>query len=157
MFKHQQLEHGGAEPEFIMRSKEYFRSALSRQIAGAVEIRRRGGVGAILNSKSEFDRCRIPRLILEEEDEIKIREQENKELEQDWKKIEEQAREWEDQTLTKRSKDNLRKWSSQAKTTGGTKREQEGLHGARKRRKIRSFKHEIMGADWGEQKTPKEP
>ena len=39
MFKHQQLEHGGAEPEFVMRSKGYFRSALSRQIAEAVQIR----------------------------------------------------------------------------------------------------------------------
>ena len=122
-----------------------------------MQIRRRGEAGAILNSKSEFDRCRITRLVIEEEDEIKIREQENRELEQDWNKIEDQAREWEDQTLIKRSKDDQKKWSSQMKTTVGQKREQEGLQGARKRRKIRSYKHEILGADWGEQKTPKEP
>ena len=39
----------------------------------------------------------------------------------------------------------------------GTKREQEGLQGAVKKRKIRSYKYEILGADWGEQGTPEEP
>ena len=47
--------------------------------------------------------------------------------------------------------DDQKKWSNQIKTTVGKEREQEGLKGARKRRKIRSYKHEILGADWGEQ------
>ena len=35
----------------------------------AVRIRRRGGEGAVLNSKAEFNRCYIPRLRLEEKEE----------------------------------------------------------------------------------------
>ena len=45
------------------------RTALSRQVREAVRIRRRGGAGHILNSKSEFNRCHIPRLVVEEEEE----------------------------------------------------------------------------------------
>ena len=44
------------------------RTALSRQIREAVRIRRRGGAGSILNSRSEFNRCYIPRLVVEEEE-----------------------------------------------------------------------------------------
>merc|ERR1711954_247419 len=39
-----------------------------RQVKEAVRIRRRGGMGQILNSKGEFSRCYIPRLVIEEED-----------------------------------------------------------------------------------------
>ena len=45
------------------------RTALNRQIREAVRIRRRGGAANILNSKSEFNRCQIPRLVVEVEDE----------------------------------------------------------------------------------------
>ena len=58
------------------------KTALARQIMEAVRIRRRGGAGAILNSRAEFDRCRIPRLVLEQEDGEKISKQEDKELEE---------------------------------------------------------------------------
>ena len=47
----------------------YHRTALGRQIKEAVHIRRRGGAHGILNSKSEFNRCYIPRLVVEEEEE----------------------------------------------------------------------------------------
>ena len=67
--KHQELHHGGEEPKFIMRVVGFHRSALSRQTAEAVRIQRRGGEGAVLNSKSEYNRCYIPRLKLVEEEE----------------------------------------------------------------------------------------
>ena len=43
-----------------------YRSALSRQVGEAVKIRRRGGEGSVLNSKGEFNRCKITRLTLGE-------------------------------------------------------------------------------------------
>ena len=45
------------------------RSALNRQVREAVRIQRRGGAGLILNSKAEYSRCYIPRLVIEKEDE----------------------------------------------------------------------------------------
>ena len=66
--KHQQLHHDGAPPIFHLRAVSYHRTALSRQVAEAVRIRRRGGAGAILNSKGEYNRCHVPRLRLEDEE-----------------------------------------------------------------------------------------
>ena len=64
MHRHFLNEYKGAEePKFIVRAVKFYKSALTRQLGEAVRIRRRGGQGSILNSKSEFDRCRIPRLI----------------------------------------------------------------------------------------------
>ena len=68
MVKHQSLEHGGRKPQFIMKLVKQFRTPLNRQVAEAIRIRRRGGEGAILNSKGEYSRCHIPRLRIEEEE-----------------------------------------------------------------------------------------
>ena len=62
IYKHQELHHPGQEPRFLMRTIEFYKSALSRQTGEAVRIMRRGGTGAVLNSKSEFNRSYIPRL-----------------------------------------------------------------------------------------------
>ena len=43
MYRHQLLEHGGMEPEFVLRAVKYHRTALERQLGEAVRIRRRGG------------------------------------------------------------------------------------------------------------------
>ena len=76
MVRHQLISHGGADPpKFVMRVVSHHRSALERQISEAVRIRRRGGAGAVLNSKSEFNRCHIPRLRVEDEEETKRREE----------------------------------------------------------------------------------
>ena len=69
MVRHQTLQHPGEPPSFQFKVVSSHRSALSRQIREAVRIRRRGGAGQILNSKGEFNRCHIPRLVVEEEDE----------------------------------------------------------------------------------------
>ena len=65
IFKHQQNHHQGAPPKFFMKVVSFHGSALERQVKIAVRIRRRGGEGDILNFKAEFNRCRIPRLVLE--------------------------------------------------------------------------------------------
>ena len=55
MLKHQILVHDGEDPpDFVMRIIKSSRTALERQVGEAVRIRRRGGEGAILNSKSEY-------------------------------------------------------------------------------------------------------
>ena len=80
ILKHQNMVHGGWAPSFIMRAVSFHKTALSRQVAEAVRIRRRGGEGAILNSKAEFNRCHIPRLQMEEEEPEGAREESEQEL-----------------------------------------------------------------------------
>ena len=93
MIKHQVMEHGGKEqkPDFRMKVRKYFKTALARQVAEAVLIRRRGGEGAILNSRGEFSRSHIPRLQIEmgeQHDNLEHREKTSKHLR-------EQDMEWE--------------------------------------------------------------
>ena len=57
MFIHHQNE-GAEQPTFQVRAVKFYKSALTWQI----------GEGIILISKCEFDRCKIPRLVLEEEE-----------------------------------------------------------------------------------------
>ena len=91
MAKHVEQAHKGEEPQFMMRVVHFHRTALSRQTAEAVRIRRRGGEGAILNGKAEFNRCLIPRLQLQEQgsvEELKIEDRKQDEeahQEQLWK------------------------------------------------------------------------
>ena len=65
-YKHVQTEHAGQlPPPFEFRVVAKFNSALTRQISEAVMIRRREG--RILNSKGVYNRCRLPRLTLEDQ------------------------------------------------------------------------------------------
>ena len=81
MHVHHMNEQKGAEkPEFIVRAAKFHRTALSRQLGEAVRIRRRGGAGSILNSISEYDRCKIPRLVLEDIDEEQIKKEDEQEM-----------------------------------------------------------------------------
>ena len=68
IWKHHLLHHRGeGEPEMLFKVVGTFRSALSRQIFEAVRIRRRGAMA--LNSRGEYDRCKIHRLTIEKEGE----------------------------------------------------------------------------------------
>ena len=80
-----------------------------------MRIQRRGGVGSILNSKSEFDRCRIPRLIVEEQDEEQIAKMEQEEIDRTRNQIEKQARTWENKTLSERSRKDKETWKKEPK------------------------------------------
>ena len=65
--KHMRLHHEELPVEqakFAIKPVRYFTSALKRQVAEAVRIRRRGE-GAVLNSKSEYNRCELPRLTVD--------------------------------------------------------------------------------------------
>ena len=59
------MQHGGEQLHFHFKVISQHRTALNRQ-REAARTRRRG---KILNSKAEFNRCHIPRLVVEVEDE----------------------------------------------------------------------------------------
>ena len=109
MLKHQILVHDGEDPpDFVMRVIKSSRTALERQVGEAVRIRRRGGEGAILNSKSEYLRCHIPRLQLEDK---ATREQ----REEDIRKMEEQIAKMMEQNEEEWKRDKLRAREAQIK------------------------------------------
>ena len=82
ILKHHLLHHNGeGEPEMIFKVVGKYRSALSRQVGEAVKIRRRGGEGSLLNSKGEFNRCKITRLTLEEQPKKSVQEDQSVENE----------------------------------------------------------------------------
>ena len=67
ILKHWSLHHGGiGEPNYILKVVGYHRTALSRQVGEAVRIAKRG---QLLNSKGEYNRCKITRLTLGDEEE----------------------------------------------------------------------------------------
>ena len=67
IWKHHLIHHGGeGEPEMRFKIVGNYRTALSRQIAEAIRIRKRGT--SVLNSKGEYDRCRIHRLTIGKEE-----------------------------------------------------------------------------------------
>ena len=133
------MEHGEEEPNFVMRVVKNHRSALSRQIGEAVRIMRRGGEGSILNSKSEFDRCKIPRLIVEEEDLEQIEREQKEELETRQKEIEEQAEVWQSSAYEKRREDDRKNWKVRKTSQEGTKRPKKLQKTEGKRHKKRKY------------------
>ena len=71
ILKHHQIHHGGrGAPSFHLRPVRFFKTPLTRQIAEAVLIQR-WGEDRVLNSKAEFNRSKISRLTLGEEEEDK--------------------------------------------------------------------------------------
>ena len=62
IYKHWQNKHGGEETTFKFKIISFHLSPLDRQIAEAVRIARTGGE-RILNSKGEFNRCELPRIV----------------------------------------------------------------------------------------------
>ena len=155
MFIHQQNEHGGAEePIFQVRAVQFYKSALTRQLGEAVRIRRRGGAGMILNSKSEYDRCKIPRLVLEEDTSKEQEEIESRELQSLLESLNEEEEEWGAAKAKERSRE-LMKTNAELgplEPVRATKREQEQTKG----RKAKKLKYAVLGADWGREKPNQE-
>ena len=67
MYKHWKIEHPELEeqPKFKIKIVASFRDALSRQISESVRIDMRGE--NVLNSRTEYSRCTIPRLTIDKE------------------------------------------------------------------------------------------
>ena len=149
MVKHQLLEHKGEPPHFSMRVTGSYKTALARQVGEAVRIRRRGGEGAILNSRGEFNRSYIPRLRVEEGEPEGAEEARRKGKEQTSKLLKEQDKEWE-----RRRAEDLGAAALLGPTFSPTKRSQEdqgAAEGAPQKRR-RRLEHEILGADGGSSK-----
>ena len=146
MNKHQIMEHNGEQPEFIFKLISSHKTALSRQIKESVRIRRRGGDSQILNSRSEFNRCHIPRLVVEEEDEdsreqrLKLEEQTKEEIA---KIMEQEDITWEEKK--KREQELLKKKrTADDHNQGGAN----PVNGGRKKR--RKLNYAVLGEQWGE-------
>ena len=157
ILKHQMADHGGSNsPKFTMRVVRSYRSALSRQVGEAVRIRRRGGEGSILNSKSEFNRCRIPRLVLEEIDEEQADAQEDRELREALELLEQCERAWEDQKTKDRGEE-LREARNKVtkikERVTSRKREQEQPQDGTNKRRRKKLKHSIEAEGWGQEHT----
>ena len=158
MRKHQEMEHEGEKPDFVMRVVGSHRSALSRQVFEAVRIRRRGGEGSILNSKTEYNRCHIPRLRVEEKEETRRREQEIElEKEQTDRELELEQRQWESGKTSERDRERrelLRQWSNSSIEEGSKKRSVKEQETEGKRSKRRKFA--LLGEEWGSTSTARE-
>ena len=97
MTRHQKLAHNGDPAVFVMRVAGSYKTALGRQVGEAVRIRRRGGGGNIQNSKSEYNRCHIPRLRVEDREEEEQRELElGKDIERFEEEVNKEKRVWEE-------------------------------------------------------------
>ena len=66
-------------PKFKFKVVSSFQDSLTRQISESVRIDLRGG--GILNSKTEYSRCRLPRLVIDQEEWKQMKKTEVKELE----------------------------------------------------------------------------
>ena len=153
ILKHQEQVHKGAEePRFVMKVVRSFKTALSMQVGEAVRIRRRGGDGNILNSKAEYNRSRIPRLIVDQQADKDIKQMEEEELWKRREQLEEELREWSQIKYYAREQE-LREKKRQLSRIEGRikayKREQEGAQGP-KEGKRRKLIHAKIEEDWGE-------
>ena len=69
MHKHATTDHHGEEnPTFSFKVVKSFQNALARQVSEAVRLRRRGDI--VLNSKGVYNRCALPRLLVEQNEKI---------------------------------------------------------------------------------------
>ena len=99
MHKHWKTAHPDLPeaPQFNIKVVASFQDALSRQLSEAVRIDLRGG--NVLNSKSEYSRCRVPRLRIDKE-EWKVDDQKEAKDKKKKEALEEQARVAEESLLT---------------------------------------------------------
>ena len=158
ILKHQEMEHCGAPPKFIVRVVGRAKSALERQVKEAVRIKRRGGEGAILNSKAEFNRSYIPRLRLEEQTIVnQLEEEEKKRDEQVARELAKNQSDWE-HGKTQERKEQQQRVARELQTGAGSvgdakkriKEQKDIERGSRSRKKMKFAR---VGAGWGEQNT----
>ena len=70
MQEHQEESHGGEQPPaFKFKVVKKCKSSLERQVREAVRIQMRGNV---LNKKGVYNRCKLTRLVVDEEWDLKV-------------------------------------------------------------------------------------
>ena len=137
MLKHWLCDHPDLlePPKFKFRIIRSFQDPLTRQLAEAVRIERSGE--GILNSKSEFNRCRIPRLKI------------NLEEWGIWKKEDKEKKERVEEEQEKEAEESL-------ETKTPVKRKPEEVPKGRKAKKLKFEKLEGWGEGPGPRSTQKE-
>ena len=146
ILKHQLLTHQGEEPEFIVRAVSFHKTALDRQVSEAVRIRRIGGEGRVLNSKAEFNRSYIPRLVVEERDDINLDVPEASRALLD--AIETEDENWECRKTLERKYENMKYMKEERDRSKYKKKRQVGEEPQKIVKKKR--KYQLMEEDWGE-------
>ena len=155
IWKHQMMEHNGEQANFTMRVVGSHRSALSRQVGEAVRIRRRGGEGNILNSRAEYNRSHIPRLQVEDKEEVeKRKEQMRKRREEIDQELSLEQNNWEQEKsreMAKERKEAVKNLGSNNTTKGRrSKRQVEiGNQDIRLKGSKRQRKYSLLSEDWG--------
>ena len=108
----------------------------------------------ILNSKSEYNRCKIPRLVIEELDEEQLKADEERELQEAIEWLNKCEEEWQESKTAKREQELRAARSKLSRLEGrvaSKKREQEQNKDDKGANKKRRIKHEVISEDWGEQ------
>ena len=149
MVRHQRQVHQGAPPQFYIKVISSHRTALNRQVKEAIRIKKRGGAGGVLNSKSEFNRCYIPRMVVEEEEESSKKDRlarEQTEREEMVVALEQMDETWEQRKARERE-------LAVKKRGRGTDMEIEGESKPKRRRRM---KYPILGEDWGGEEAEEE-
>ena len=131
-----------------MKVIKFHRSALSRQVGEAIKIQRRGGE-LTLNSRTEYNRCKITRLSLEQKDYVDLGGQEEQDKEQDNQGEEDMDQDWTASLLSRRDKadSDWRKGLGRAETSASQKRLEKIPQPIEVRTKRR--KYGTLGEDWG--------
>ena len=154
IWKHHLLHHNGeGEPEMVFKVVGTFRTALSRQIMEAV--RKRGRGKSVLNSKGEYDRCKIHRLTIGSDALENI----GTEYHQDDWNGGNNARVGEEALLERRKHmDTKNKGRNVLKPRigGGQKRGMDENSGQVLGRKAKKRKYVLLGGNWGQQDGIKE-
>ena len=115
-------------------------------------IRRRGGAEVVLNSQTEYNRCHIPRLRVEEEEETSKRKaQDMEEMEQIERELEREQMSWETGKTKDRDKERQEiVWRSsdiRERRKGSNKKRREQTMEPERKGKRR--KYCLLGEDWG--------
>ena len=124
---------------------------MSRQVREAVRIRRREGAAGISNSRGEFNRCHIPRLVIEKEDEESKKtrlEQESKEKERKLRSMDNEDASWKESKV--RVLERMERKKRQVDRDRMESISEEDVGERRKPRK--RLRYGLMEDDWGEDK-----
>ena len=160
ILKHHQVHHGGiGDPSFHLRPVGFFKSALTRQVAEAVLIQE-WGEDIVLNSKAEFNRCKIGRLTLGEED--KLRAEVPDTAESTSREEESGTKEWESRRAEERRAQELLEVGvsrgliqspASKRLVQGVSQEEDSTSPSSVK-KMKAWKHPILGEEWGSASPP---
>ena len=133
ILKHLEVVHPGViEPKFEFRVAQTFQSALTRQVSEAVMIRRKGD--AVINSKGVYNRCYLPRLTIEQ----------NQERETTSRPPEDQENHFLEETGTWQTMNNSKRGREPTKASIDNKRRRKDEEGT-------------IAKEWGEEEPTRDP